>query len=70
MLPSMSCEVQYHPMKLKKKIIYKSNYMCNFRHKDVVVSPVKWLKENNQLYGDIKMNDQWADDWIIVICQH
>ena len=33
-------------------------------HKDVVGSAIKWLKENNQLYGDIEINDQWADDWI------
>ena len=30
MLPRMSSEVQYHPMKLKKKMIYKSNYMYNY----------------------------------------
>ena len=60
----MSGEVQYHPKKLKKKIIYKSNYMYNFVHKDVVASAIKWLKENNQLYGDMEINDQWADDWI------
>ena len=26
MLPRMSSEVQYYPIKLKKKIIYKSNH--------------------------------------------
>ena len=64
MLPRISSEVQYHPMKLKKKIIYKSNYMYNFICKDVVAAVIKWLKENNQIYGNIEINDQWADDWI------
>ena len=64
MLPRLSSEVQYHPMKLKKKIRYKSYYMYNYIHKDVVASAIKCLQENNQLYGDIEINDRWADDWI------
>ena len=43
-LPQMSSEVQYYPMKLKKKMIYKSNYMYNFIQKDVVMKAVEWLK--------------------------
>ena len=38
--------------------------MYNFICKDVEACAMKWLKENNQLYGDIEINDQWADDWI------
>ena len=38
--------------------------MYNFIRKDVVASAIKWLKEKNQLYGDIEINDEWADDWI------
>ena len=45
MLPRMLSEVQYHPMTLKKKIIYKSNNLYNFIHKDVAASAIKWLKE-------------------------
>ena len=62
MLPRMSSEVQYHPMKLKK--IYKSNYMYNYIRKDVVAAAIKWLKENNKLYGGVELNDSWADDWL------
>ena len=51
-------------MKLKKKLAYKSNYMYNFIRKDVVAGAIKWLKENNQLYGDIELNNEWADEWI------
>ena len=25
--------------------------------KDAVATAIKWLKENNQLYGDIEIND-------------
>ena len=64
MLPRMSSEVQYHPMKLKKKMIFKSNYMYNFIRKDVVAAAIKWLKENNPLYSSIELNEDWANSWI------
>ena len=64
MLPRMSSEVQFHPMKLKKKMSYKSNYMCNYIRKDVVVAAIKWLKHNNKLYEGIELNDSWAEEWI------
>ena len=64
MLPRMSSEVQFHPMKLKKRMIYKSNYMYNFICKDVVIAAIKWLKENNKLYEEVELNNEWADEWL------
>ena len=64
MLPRMSSEVQFHPMKLKRRMIYKSNYMYNFIHKDVVIAAIKWLKENNKLYEEVEFNSEWADEWL------
>ena len=59
----MSSEVQYHPMKLKKKIIYNSNYMYSFIHKDIVAAVIKWLKKTiNFIVTEI--NDHLACDWI------
>ena len=63
-LPRMPNDIQFHPMKLKKKMCYKSNYMYNYIRKDVVIAAIKWLKENNKLYNEIELNDSWADDWI------
>ena len=63
-LPRMPNDIQFHPMKLKKKMCYKSNYMYNYICKDVVIAAIKWLKENNKLYNEIKLNDSWANDWI------
>ena len=63
-LPRMSSEIQFHPMKLKKRMIYKSNYMYNFIRKDVVIAAIKWLKENNKLYEEVEVNDEWADEWL------
>ena len=66
-LPSMLNDIQFHPMKLKKKMCYKSNYMYNYICKNVVIAAIKWLKENNKLYNEIELNDSWADDWIVII---
>lgn len=63
-LPRLSNEVEFHPMKLKRRMIYKSNYMYNFIRKDVVCAAIKWLKNNNKLYSHIGINEEWADDWI------
>ena len=63
-LPRMPNDIQFHPMKLKKKMCYKSNYMYNYIGKDVVIAAIKWLKENNKLYSEIELNDSWANDWI------
>ena len=38
--------------------------MYNFIRKNVVVAVIKWLKENNQLYSEVEINDSWADDWL------
>ena len=64
MLPRMSSEVKFHPMKLKKRMIYKSNCMYNFISKDVVIPAIKWLKENNKLYEEVELNNEWVDEWL------
>ena len=38
--------------------------MYNYIWKDVVISAIKWLKENNKLYGGVELNDSWADEWL------
>ena len=64
LLPRMSSEVQYHPMKLKKKMVYKSHFMYSFIRKDIVIAAIKWLKQNNKLYSEVEINDNWADEWL------
>ena len=56
-LPRMPNDIQFHPMKLKKKMCYNSNYKYNYIHKDVVIAAIKWLKENNKLYNEIELNE-------------
>ena len=63
MLPRMSTDVQYHQMRLKKKMSYKSSYMDHYVRKDKVMVAIKWLTENNPLYANIKLNAHWATEW-------
>ena len=64
LLPQMSSKVQFHPMRLKKRLIYKSSYMYYFIRKDAVMAAMKWLKENNPLYADVTISEDWDKEWM------
>ena len=63
LLPQIPDEAQLVPMKLKWKIEYKGYYMYGSIRKEIVMNAVKWLKENNDYYKDIELNDLWDDEW-------
>ena len=62
MLPCMPSELQLHPMKLKCKLECKSHYMYDMIHRDHVINAIKWLKEHNSHYADIKLKEHWYND--------
>ena len=41
-LPCIPSDLQLHPMKLKHKLEYKSQYMYDIIHRDHVISPITW----------------------------
>ena len=46
------------PLKLERKLAFRGHYMYDY------ISPEKalrWLKENNPLYADIDINDEWLE---------
>ena len=55
----MPNELKLHPLKLKRKLEYKSHYMYNMIRKDTVVEAITWLKQHNPHYADIILNDDW-----------
>ena len=61
-LPCMPSELQLHPVKLKHKLEYKSHYMYDLICRDCVISAIRWLKEQNSHYADIKLNECWYND--------
>ena len=64
LLPRLPDEAQLIPMKLKQKIEYKGYHMYGSIRKEVVMNAVKWLKENNEHYKDIELNNLWDDEWM------
>ena len=62
-LPRIPDEAEVYPMKLKRKLKYKGNYMYNTIRKDVVMNALRWLKNNNDYYKDVEMNDIWDEHW-------
>ena len=61
-LPHMPSELQLHPVKLKCKLEYKSHYMYDMICRDHVMSAITWLKQHNNHYRDIALNEQWYSD--------
>ena len=61
-LPCMPSDLQLHPVKLKRKLEYKSHYMYDMIHRDCVISVITWLKEHNSHYADIELNEHWYND--------
>ena len=60
MLPCMSDQLQLHPVKLKRKLEYKSHYMFHLICKDKVMGAITWLTNNNSHYKNIKLNSNWS----------
>ena len=58
-LPCMSDQLQLHPVKLKRKLEYKSHYMFHLILKNKVMGVITWLKNNNSHYKNIKLNSHW-----------
>ena len=75
MLPRMPNELQLIPLKLKRKLEYKSYYMFDVIQKDSIIGALAWLKTHNNFYKDIPINYNWystvPDDDIpeMLICQ-
>ena len=61
-LSCMPSDLQLHPIKLKCKLEYKSHYMYDMIHRDLVISAITCLKEHNSHYADIELNEHWYND--------
>ena len=58
-LPHIPKDLQLYPVKLKRKLEYKSHYMYDLVHRDCVMGALTWLQENNKYYKDIIINNEW-----------
>ena len=60
--PRLPSETQLVPMKLKRRLKYKSHYMYEYVRPQKVLTALRWLIKNNKLYANITINDNWLVD--------
>ena len=63
LLPRLPNECEIIPMKLKRRLCYKSHYMFDSVHPQKIIDALKWLIQNNKHYYDVKLNNNWAHEW-------
>ena len=64
LLPRLPSESELVPLKLKRKLSYKGH---NFVRPEKVIGALRWLKDNNPLYKDVAINDNWVQDSLAII---
>ena len=61
-LPRLPSETELIPLKLKRKLAYRGHYMYDYISPEKVLCALRWLKQNNPLYADIDINEQWLEE--------
>ena len=73
LLPRLPHEVHIIPFKLKYRLVYKGHHMYNKICPETVLHALKWLKQNNIHYKDVRINENWIENskndelWEIII---
>ena len=61
LLPRLPAEII--PLKLKRKLAYKSHYMYDSIRPELMLTALQWLKTNNKLYDNIDINNDWKAEF-------
>ena len=59
LLPRLPADAHIVSLKLKRKLEYKQAYLHNTICPEKVITALHYLKNNNPLYADIKINEDW-----------
>ena len=59
LLPRLPNNAEVVAVKLKRKLAYKGHYMYEYVQPKRVMAAVCWLQENNHLYSDINVCQDW-----------
>ena len=59
LLPRLPNSAEVVAVKLKRKLAYKGHYMYEYVRPKLVMDALRWLQENNQLYNDINVCEDW-----------
>ncbi len=63
LLPRIPSTTHVIMLKFKRRLQYKSVYLSDTVHVQDVVAALVYLKRNNVLYKDVKINHQWIEEW-------
>ena len=63
LLPRLSADAHIVSLKLKRKLEYKQAYLHDTIRPEKVITALHHLENNNPLYGDIEINEDWIRGW-------
>ena len=63
LLPRLPPDAEVVPLKLKRKLVYKGQYMYEYIRPKKVMDALRWLKQHNPLYKDITICEDWENQW-------
>ena len=65
LLPHIPDDAHIISLKLKRKLEYKQVYIHDTVRPEKVLTALNYLKNNNSLYSDIQINQNWINSWKI-----
>ena len=73
-LPRVPQDTELILLKFKRMLLSKSNYLCDYIRPQKVMCALRWLKENNSLYRDVIIDEDWfqkfeCDDLYQEVCE-
>ena len=63
LLPRLPDTAQVVPLQFKRRLRYRSNYMFKHIRPSRVLGALRWLKNNNPLYKDVTIAENWRAQW-------
>ena len=63
LLPRLPADAHIVSLKLKRKLEYKQAYLHDTVRPEKVITALHYLKNNNPLYADIEINEDWIRGW-------
>ena len=63
LLPRLLPDAHIVSLKLKRKLEYKQAYLHDTIRPEKVITALNYLKNNNPLYADIEINEDWIRSW-------
>ena len=63
-LPRIPEHLQFVLLKLKRRLVYKSNYMYDYIRPTKVMNALVYLKAHNPYYKNVIINDRWYDEFM------